>query len=666
MLARGIGYIGQEKIKTMLESVREKLKNLVGHKYVNRRVILLIDTVLSLLGSCCALFFGYSLFSVKISMGVYILSSLIVSLAFLLLWRTSQELLRHGTLYVIRKIFLFSITKFFALLLIISLIYWIDTKILFLMVLDVMFSFILLLGFRAIVVETMRWVLSNGNRVTNTLVFGLDDNTIGLVQKLKGNVLTPAKILGIITSSAEQTGYLGKVRVYNISTSEQLVSLLERLSIKRVVFNNYNTFEANKSLAQVIMGQSVKIFVEQDPMRLSKIDTPRPVQEIEIEDLLGREQIFLNMEPIRNYLRERVVLVTGAAGSIGSEIVRQMASLGAKHIVAFDLAETPTHNLSLELKDKYPNQSFSFIVGDVRSLERIDYVMKRFRPQVVYHAAAYKHVPLMESNPCEAVLANVAGTYNVACKCTEYKVEKMVMVSTDKAVDPTNVMGATKRACEKIIQSMDYAIKNKQLNCFPTQFVTTRFGNVLGSNGSVIPLFKQQILSGGPITVTDERITRYFMTIPEACQLVLEAGMMSQGGEIFVFDMGEPVKIKDLAEKMIRLSGLEPGKDIKIEYVGLRPGEKLYEELLNDGESNLPTSHPKITVAKTRFSDYKAMVEFIPTLLEAASLVELGKTVLLLKQFVPEYKSNNSAEYEAIDRQLEEASKERNFCKEGL
>ncbi len=216
MLARGIGYIGQEKIKTMLESVREKLKNLVGHKYVNRRVILLIDTVLSLLGSCCALFFGYSLFSVKILMGIYILSSLIVSLAFLLLWRTSQELLRHGTLYVIRKIFLFSITKFFALLLIISLIYWIDTKILFLMVLDVMFSFILLLGFRAIVVETMRWVLSNGNRVTNTLVFGLDDNTIGLVQKLKGNVLTPAKILGIITSSAEQTGYLGKDRVYNI------------------------------------------------------------------------------------------------------------------------------------------------------------------------------------------------------------------------------------------------------------------------------------------------------------------------------------------------------------------------------------------------------------------------------------------------------------------
>lgn len=651
----------KKKIKTMLESVREKLKKLVGHKYVNRRIILLIDTVLSLFGSCCALFFGYSLFSVKISMGIYILSSLIVSLAFLLLWRASQELLRHGTLYVIRKIFLFSITRIFALLLIISLIYWIDTKILFLMVLDVMFTFILLLGFRVIVVGVMHWILFNGNKATNTLVFGLDDSTMGLVQKLRGNVLAPAKILGIVTSSVEQTGYLGKVRVYSISTSDQLISLLERLSIKRVVFNNYDTFETNKSFAQVIMGQSVKIFVEQDPMRLSKIDTPRPVREIEIEDLLGREQIFLNMEPIRNYLRERVVLVTGAAGSIGSEIVRQMASLGAKHIVAFDLAETPTHNLSLELKDKYPNQSFSFIVGDVRSLERVDYVMKRFCPQVVYHTAAYKHVPLMESNPCEAVLANVAGTYNMACKCTEYNVEKMVMVSTDKAVDPTNVMGATKRACEKIIQSMDYAIKNKQLNCFPTQFVTTRFGNVLGSNGSVIPLFKQQILSGGPVTVTDERITRYFMTIPEACQLVLEAGMMSQGGEIFVFDMGEPVRIKDLAEKMIRLSGLEPGRDIKIEYVGLRPGEKLYEELLSDEESTLPTSHPKITVAKTRFSDYKAMVEFIPTLLEAASSVELGKTVLLLKQFVPEYKSNNSAEYEAIDRQLEEISKERNF-----
>ncbi|MDO4672064.1 MAG: polysaccharide biosynthesis protein, partial [Porphyromonadaceae bacterium] len=305
------------------------------------------------------------------------------------------------------------------------------------------------------------------------------------------------------------------------------------------------------------------------------------------------------MDEIISNFKGKTIMVTGAAGSIGSELCRQLATFEIGQLILFDNAETPMHNLRLELEQKFPNLIFVPVIGDVRHIQRLDFAFREYQPAVVFHAAAYKHVPLMEENPCEATLVNVVGTRFVADKCIEYDVEKMVMISTDKAVNPTNIMGCTKRLAEIYVQSLGLAIENGTIKG-KTKFVTTRFGNVLGSNGSVIPLFRSQIQKGGPITVTHPNITRFFMTIPEACRLVMEAATMTNGNQIFVFDMGESVKIADLATKMIELAGLEPNKDIKIKYVGLRPGEKLYEEVLSNTENTIPTNHQRIKIAKVR------------------------------------------------------------------
>ena len=340
-------------------------------------------------------------------------------------------------------------------------------------------------------------------------------------------------------------------------------------------------------------------------------------------------------------------MVTGAAGSIGSELCRQLATFGVKELILFDNAETPMHNLRLELEEKYPELSFIPVIGDVRLLARLDYAFRKWRPQVVFHAAAYKHVPLMEDNPCEAVLVNVAGSRNVADKCIEYDVEKMVMVSTDKAVNPTNIMGCTKRLAEIYVQSLGLALDQGQKSG-KTKFVTTRFGNVLGSNGSVIPRFREQIAKGGPVTVTHPDITRFFMTIPEACRLVMEAATMSTGNQIFVFDMGESVKINDLARRMIQLAGFTPDEDIKIEYSGLRPGEKLYEEVLSDHENTLPTNHSRIRIAKVREYDYEDARTSAEELERLSREVEISDMVRLMKKIVPEFISKNSR-FEELD-----------------
>jgi FlaA1/EpsC-like NDP-sugar epimerase len=334
-------------------------------------------------------------------------------------------------------------------------------------------------------------------------------------------------------------------------------------------------------------------------------------------------------------------MVTGAAGSIGSELCRQIATFGVKQLVLYDNAETPMHNLRLELEENFKDLQFVPIIGDVRLKKRLDYAFRKYRPQVVFHAAAYKHVPLMEDNPCEAVLVNVAGSRNVADKCIEYEVEKMVMVSTDKAVNPTNIMGCTKRLAEIYVQSLGLAMEQGKV-AGKTRFVTTRFGNVLGSNGSVIPRFREQIAKGGPVTVTHPDITRFFMTIPEACRLVMEAATMSTGNQIFVFDMGESVKIDDLARRMIYLAGFTPNEDIKIEYSGLRPGEKLYEEVLSDHENTLPTNHSRIRIAKVREYDYADALAGADELERLSREVEIPTMVRLMKQIVPEFISKNS------------------------
>lgn len=367
----------------------------------------------------------------------------------------------------------------------------------------------------------------------------------------------------------------------------------------------------------------------------------RQFREVKIEDLLGREAIKLDSEPVRHALRGKRILITGAAGSIGSELVRQVIAYAPSKVVLLDQAETPLFELESELRAIRSFEACEVVIGDVRQADRMKRLYDYFKPQVVFHAAAYKHVPLMESNPSEAVLTNVLGTKTLADLSHEFSVEKFVFISTDKAVNPTSVMGASKRVAEMYVQS-----RNANSN---TAFITTRFGNVLGSNGSVIPTFKKQIAQGGPVTVTHPEVTRFFMTIPEAAQLVLEAGAMGQGGEIFAFDMGESVRIADLAKKMVQLSGLEPGKDIEIKFTGLRPGEKLYEEVLSDKENTLPTHHPKIVVAQVRETNMEQVGREVDELIALFDAQDNQSIVRKVKAMVPEYVSNNS-EFERLDK----------------
>ncbi|MBR1803960.1 MAG: polysaccharide biosynthesis protein, partial [Muribaculaceae bacterium] len=376
------------------------------------------------------------------------------------------------------------------------------------------------------------------------------------------------------------------------------------------------------------------------------------VREVQIEDLLGRDPIVLNNTLVRNTIKDGCVLITGACGSIGSEIVRQVATYHASKIVLVDQAETPMHDLQMELNKSFPDADIELFMGDVQNRHRMEEAFEKFHPRFVFHAAAYKHVPMMEINPTEAILTNVMGTKNIADLALKHGVYKFVMISTDKAVNPTNVMGCSKRLAEIYCQSLFFDAYKRGMT---TQFITTRFGNVLGSNGSVIPLFRKQIEAGGPVTVTHKDIIRYFMTIPEACSLVLEAGCMGNGGEIYIFDMGQPVKIYDLAVRMISLAGLKPNVDIKIDEVGLRPGEKLYEELLNDKEKTTATVNKKIMIAKVRTYDYRDVCDHIEQIIGFAADGNVHDMIYTMKKFVPEYKSNHS-QFEAIDHEIEEST----------
>ena len=448
----------------------------------------------------------------------------------------------------------------------------------------------------------------------------------------------------------ERSLRIGGYKVYSVKDQLEFNRLINWRNIKAILFTDYQAIrEESERLIRYCEKKKVRMLMLPTIDELREgTKTLRNLPDIRIEDLLGRDEIHINTGEIANFLKGKVVMVTGAAGSIGSELCRQLCHFGLKQLVLFDSAETPMHNIRLELEEKFPQVEFTPVMGDVRMIDRVESVFRRFHPQIVFHAAAYKHVPLMEENPCEAVHTNVYGTHNVADMAVKYDVDKFIMISTDKAVNPTNVMGASKRLAEIYVQSLSIAI-SKGLHPGKTRFITTRFGNVLGSNGSVIPRFREQLAKGGPLTVTHPDIIRYFMTIPEACRLVLEAAFMGKGNEIFVFDMGTPVKIADLARRMIELAGLVPDKDIEIQYTGLRPGEKLYEELLAIKENTLPTLNEKIYRAQVREYDFKEINELMDPLVHLAVCVDKVRTVKLMKEIVPEFKSKNS-EYEALDK----------------
>ena len=474
------------------------------------------------------------------------------------------------------------------------------------------------------------------------LIFGTKTTHISLAKMIRDNEYIPYTVAGFISSESRKTSY--KIMNYQIYSKNDFLAhptLFRNINALLIISEELNPDEKHL-LAEKCIEYNIELLSAPSPddwkTKKKQIYT---IDKIRIEELLGRSQIKIDIDIIEQNLKGKTVLITGAAGSIGSEIVRQLCNFDVKMLLLCDMAETPLHQLSLELSDCYPAVETQLLISDVRNYERMKLIFEEYKPQIVYHAAAYKHVPLMEKQPSEAILANVLGTKNVADLAIAYRSECFIMISTDKAVNPSSVMGASKRIAEIYIQYLvNYQVE--KTNGQSTRFITTRFGNVLGSNGSVIPRFAKQIETGGPITVTDPEIIRYFMTIPEACTLVLEASILGKGGEIFVFDMGESVKIRDMAESMIRMSGLEPYKDINIVYTGLRPGEKLYEELLYDEETRLPTNHEKIMICKHTECDYEKVLPMISRLFEMAASNDFMEIVRLMKEIVPEFVSHNS------------------------
>lgn len=500
-----------------------------------------------------------------------------------------------------------------------------------------------------IVVKSLYDVLFNTGGGMRTLIYGVKDGGIGLAKSIRSSKPNKFTLKGFI---AHDSTFKGRIlmgeKVYIVD--DDLAEIIRELKIKAVLVSPLQNehFRDDQKLQDVLLSQGVQIFMSEGEKEWSQDDDYSNVQlkEISIEDLLPRDQIRVDMDSIGALLRGKKIMITGSAGSIGSEMVRQIAIYNPAELILIDQAETPQHNIRLMMHFEWPNITAHTIVASIANADRMDKIFQTYKPDYVFHAAAYKHVPMMENNPSESIQNNVWGTKVIADLSVKYGVKKFVMISTDKAVNPTNVMGCSKRICEIYCQSLNKMI-NEQANGKPvTQFVTTRFGNVLGSNGSVIPLFEKQIKAGGPVTVTDPKIIRFFMLIPEACKLVLEAGTHGSGGEIFVFDMGKPVKIADLAKRMIKLSG---AKNVEIKYTGLRAGEKLYEEVLSTTENTLPSFHEKICIAKVREYDFKEVEAQINSLISLSHTYDDMAIVEKMKEIVPEYVSNNS-KYSILDK----------------
>ena len=495
-----------------------------------------------------------------------------------------------------------------------------------------------------VIAKTVFDVSLSDYNIKNAFIYGVKEGGIGLAKQIKNDKPMKFKLMGFISDDVEiKHHHLMGAKIYALDKITIKVMRDNKITTLLVSPGAINNFRADKEFQDAILAEGIRIYMP--TTQEWNTEQQQQLKEVSIEDLLPRDEISIDMESVGSMLHGKRILITGSAGSIGSEMVRQIAKYSPAELILIDSAETPQHDIRLMMAKQFPDIKAETIVTTICSKSRMEHIFKTYLPDYVFHAAAYKHVPMMENNPCESIQNNVYGTKILADLAVKYGVKKFVMISTDKAVNPTNVMGCSKRICEIYVQSLNKAVKEDIIKG-ETQFVTTRFGNVLGSNGSVIPLFKKQIKNGGPVTVTDPNIIRYFMLIPEACELVLEAGTKGYGGEIFVFDMGKPVKIVDLAQRMINLSG---AKNVEIKFTGLRAGEKLYEEVLNDKESSMPSFNDKIRIAKVREYDYAKVSLKIDELIEKSKLYDEMLTVMKMKEIVPEYKSNNSI-YEKLDK----------------
>lgn len=626
---------------------------LYTNRYLSTKIVFIADLAVSVLASVCTIVSVHLLNHDVMDLSqtaIWIVASAIYSGLLSYFFKTFTIIIRHSTLRQLSRFVALSFFKATLLAFTYSLIVGTQSLILVLAIVDFVFTLSFLLFLRLAMILVYDAVKSQQKlryEHKRVLVYATGEKSVSVVTRLQGS--KHYYVAGFIAYGAgiPRSTILDK-KIFHFTSQNDISLLTRRYEVDAILYVSDDDVR-NEQERLIAYSETAKlkslIVPSIDELVGGKIS--QHIRDIDIEDLLMRPEIKISMDEIVANFKGKTVMVTGAAGSIGAELCRQLATFGVTELVLYDNAETPMHNLRLELEETHPELNFIPVIGDVRLPARLDYAFRKWKPQVVFHAAAYKHVPLMEENPCEAVYVNVAGTRNVADKCLEYDVEKMVMVSTDKAVNPTNIMGCTKRLAEIYVQSMGLAIEKGNLSG-NTKFVTTRFGNVLGSNGSVIPRFREQIAKGGPVTVTHPEITRFFMTIPEACRLVMEAATMSVGNQIYVFDMGESIKIDDLARRMIHLAGFVPNVDIQIEYSGLRPGEKLYEEVLSTKENTIPTTHNRIHIAKVREYDYDDALKVIDKLECLAREVDIQAMVRLMKQIVPEFISRNS-QFEELD-----------------
>ena len=625
-----------------------KLIQLLFQTNIPRLIIFFIDLVICFFSIVIAFLvrFNFSVPKELSTEAIYFVFYTILGIRFIsfLISGTYKGIIKHTSSKDSQRIFI-TITSGSLLFVIINLIFFYGINETFplpfsIIIIDYMSTLFLMITLRLLFKALYSEIINPYREKRSVIIFGAGESGIITKRTLDRDAGLKYKVLAFIDDDQKKEGKI--LEGIHIFGFDKLDELLSKNDVAQLIISVQNlTPERKKKLVDSCLNYDTKV-LNVPPVSdwINGELSFKQIKKIQIEELLERDPISLNIEKIKSQLTNKTILITGAAGSIGSEIVRQVIQFHPKKIILLDQAESPLYDMEMELKDGFDSLSYEIVIGDIRNIERMENVFRSFKPELVFHAAAYKHVPMMENNPSESILTNVLGTKNLADLAVKYQVEKFVMISTDKAVNPTNVMGASKRIAEIYTQSLGKTVS--------TKFITTRFGNVLGSNGSVIPRFRQQIENGGPVTITHPEITRFFMTIPEACQLVLEAGTSGNGGEIFIFDMGESVKIVDLAKKMIKLSGLTLDKDIKITFTGLRPGEKLYEELLANEENTLPTHHKQIMVAKVKEYDFDFINAQIKTLINSFDKQDNKLIVKQMKQLVPEFKSNNSI-YEELD-----------------